>query len=147
VPNCTHESNIGPKIVKSHSGAVWWLGAGRWRCVALDLNVGGDLFVLKGRSASTNAADRAVDLRKFVGKLPDKTFWSNVDVVFKGTLMGEGSEGNMALDSFENELDEYIFTPCQYDANTDTVTITWKSVSKGVEGDIGTLPEYRCGIT
>jgi hypothetical protein len=95
----------------------------------------------KGRSASTNAVDSAVDLGKCVGKVPDKTFWANVDVVFKGNLMGEGSEGNIALDFLENELDEYVFTPCQYDANTDTVTITWKSVSKGIEGDLGTLPD------
>jgi hypothetical protein len=83
----------------------------------------------------------AMDLRKFVGKVPDKTFWSKVDTVFEGTLMGQGSGGSKALDSFENGLDEYVFTPCQYDANTNTVTTTWKSVSKGVEGDIGGLPD------
>ena len=87
-------------------------------------------------------ASSDVHLQTYAGRLPDKAFWVSVDRIFSGNLVGEGSEGTMALNSFENNLDTYIFAPCQYDAQTNTMTVTWRGRSKPEEGDIaGSLSE------
>ena len=75
-------------------------------------------------------------LRAYAGKVPDKTFWTKVAGIFIGTLVGQGSGGSMAIESFYSSLQQYNFAPCAYDAQTDTITVTWETTAKPDETDI-----------
>jgi hypothetical protein len=95
---------------------------------------------------STQTTEVRSDLRlqTYAGRLPDRTFWDKVGYIFIGNLIGQGHVGAMALDAFLNNLDTYIFAPCQYDAQTNMMTVTWRGKSKPEEGDIaGSLSEIN----
>jgi hypothetical protein len=91
-------------------------------------------------SVTAEAAKYALDLRSYIGRVPDKAFWVKFGGVFNSNLLPSGNQWSIGFESFLGGLDQYVFMPCQYDAATNTVTVTWRSVSNIEEGDIGALP-------
>ena len=92
-----------------------------------------------GSPAITHSGTIRLDdtgLRAYAGRVPDEKFWHNVDIIFQGTLIGSGSGGALARESFEASLDRHRFAPCVYDAQTDTITVTWVTTAKQDEGSI-----------
>lgn len=78
----------------------------------------------QGPPSSTNVAST---LARYAGKMPDQAFWADLRPLFSDTILGGGRSGSEVFGEFYADQDMYIFTPCEYDENTKTITVTWKS--------------------
>jgi hypothetical protein len=96
-----------------------------------------DLQQLTAQAANMpTTSSGSAHLELYSGRVPDKAFWMRVDGIFIENLVGQGSQAGLAVESFVNNLNSYVFAPCQYDNQTGTMTVTWQGKSRKEEGDI-----------
>jgi hypothetical protein len=80
-----------------------------------------------GTTAAPSNASGVLTVAGYAGKMPDQAFWAELRPLFSGTILGGGRSGSEVFGEFYANQDMYIFTPCEYDENTKTITVTWKS--------------------